>query len=70
MSMSKRELYIVEVDGFEGERSRIELSASSGASIRALYCIAARNEKTGILQFVDYGYETLEEARAAWPDAS
>lgn len=66
--MRERELYIVEVDGFEGERSRIKLSASSGASIRALYCIATRNEKTGILQFVDYGYETLEDARAAWPN--
>ena len=68
--MSERELYIVEVDGFEGEQTRIVLSASSGASISALDCIAARNEKTGVLQFVDYGYETLEEARAAWPDAS
>jgi hypothetical protein len=68
--MSERELYIVEVDGFEGEQTRIELSASSGASIRALYCIAVRNEKTGVLQFVDYGYETLEDARAAWPDAN
>ena len=67
--MSKRELYIVKVDGFEGERSSIELSASSGVSIRALYCIATRNEKTGILQFVDYGYETLEAALAAWPNA-
>lgn len=67
--MGKRELYIVEVDGFEGERSRIELSDASGLALRALFCIATRNEKTGVLQFVDYGYETLEEARSAWPDA-
>jgi hypothetical protein len=68
--MGNRTLFIVEVDGFEGERSRIELSDASGAPLRVLYCVATRNEKTGVLQFVDYGYQTLEEAREAWPNAS
>jgi hypothetical protein len=68
--MSAREYLIVEVDGFEGERSRIELTDASGVTLRMLYCIATRNETSGVLQFVDYGYETLDEAREAWPTAS
>lgn len=63
--MNIREHFIVEVDGFEGERSRIELSDASGKPLRMLYCIATRNEASGVLQFVDYGYETLEEARSS-----
>lgn len=68
--MNIGEHFIVEVDGFEGERSRIGLSDASGRPLRVLYCIATRNEASGVLQFVDYGYETLEEAREAWPNAS
>ncbi|WP_396214947.1 hypothetical protein [Gemmatimonas sp.] len=67
--MSDRELFIVEVDSFQGEHRRIDVCDASGAPLRALYCVAARNPKSGVLQFVDYGYETLEEARQAWPNA-
>lgn len=67
--MGNRALFIVEVDGFEGQRTRIELSHVSGNPLRVLYCIAVQNEKSGVLQFVDYGYETLEKAREAWPTA-
>lgn len=39
----------------------------SGTPLPAAYCIARRDERTGVLQFVDYGYRSVEEARAAWP---
>jgi hypothetical protein len=67
--MSDREQYIVEVDGFQGEHSKIDVCDASGAPLRAIYCVATRNPKSGVLQFVDYGNETLEEARQAWPNA-
>lgn len=68
--MSDGTYFVVEVDSFQGENSRIEISDASGAPIRALYCIATRHEKSGVLQFIDYGYESIEAARAAWPNAS
>jgi hypothetical protein len=68
--MSGRTYFIVEVDSFQGERNRIELSDTSGVPLRALYCIAVRHERSGVLQFVDYGYESIDEARVAWPHAS
>ncbi len=67
--MTTKALFIVEVDSFEGEQSRITITDADGEPLRAIYCIATRNETTGVLQFVDYGYATVEEARAAWPDA-
>ncbi|MCO4098387.1 hypothetical protein [Gemmatimonas sp.] len=46
--MSDRELFTVEVDGFQSEHRRIDVC-----------------DATGVLQFVDYGNETLDEARHA-----
>jgi hypothetical protein len=34
-----------------------------------VYCIARQHEVTGVLEFVDYGYRSVEEAREAWPEA-
>lgn len=67
--MADHELYIVEVDGFEGESASISVTDADGAPLPAVYCIARRNDTTGVLQFVDYGYTSLGEVRAAWPQA-
>jgi hypothetical protein len=61
--------YIVAVDSFEGDANSILVRDDAGAPLPAVYCIARRDERTGVLQFVDYGYRSIEEARAAWPDA-
>ncbi|MCU0617527.1 MAG: hypothetical protein MUD17_10675 [Gemmatimonadaceae bacterium] len=62
-------LFIVEVDSFEGQHASITVTDAGGAPLRAVYCVARRNEKSGVLQFVDYGYPSLREAREAWPHA-
>lgn len=67
--MAERNLFIVVVDNFEGENSSIAVTDSAGAPLRAVYCIARRDEKSGVLQFVEYGYASLSEAREAWPHA-
>jgi hypothetical protein len=41
---------------------------ADGAPVRAVYCIARRDERSGVLTFVDYGYASVEDARAAWPE--
>lgn len=69
INMSIRPAFIVAVDSFEGEQSVIEVRDSNGRPLPAVYCIARQNEKTGILEFVDYGYRSPEEAREAWPHA-
>jgi hypothetical protein len=69
MTTPKHPAYIVAVDSFEGDVSAILVQDESGAPLPAVYCIARRDERTGVLQFVDYGYRSIEEARAAWPDA-
>ena len=61
--------FIVAVDSFEGEQSIFELRDTDGRPLSAVYCIARQNERTGVLEFVDYGYRSIEEAREAWPDA-
>ena len=67
--MNFRELCIVEVDAFEGEAASIRVTDADGAPLRAVYCIARRDEASGVLHFVDYGYTSLSEAREAWPEA-
>jgi len=67
--MSKSPAFIVAVDPFEGEQSVIEVRDANGRPLQAVYCIARQNEKTGVLEFVDYGYRSIDEAREAWPDA-
>lgn len=66
--MENRELFIVEVDSFEGEHASVSVTDVNGAPLHALYCIARRDSKSGVLQFVDYGYASVNEAREAWPD--
>jgi len=67
--MTTRPAFIVAVDSFEGEQSVIEVRDASGRPISAVFCIARQNERTGVLEFVDYGYRSIDEAREAWPDA-
>lgn len=67
--MTDKDLFIVEVDSFEGEHASIAVTDARGAPLRAVYCIARRIEGSGVLQFVDYGYASLSEAREAWPHA-
>ena len=69
MTISRQPAYIVAVDSFEGDVSAILVRDDTGAPLPAVYCIARRDERTGVLQFVDYGYRSIEEARAAWPEA-
>jgi hypothetical protein len=63
------ELFIVAVDGFEGEAASITVTDDDGAPLHAVYCVARRDEVSGVLRFVDYGYTSISEAREAWPDA-
>jgi hypothetical protein len=65
--MAAQTLFIVEVDSFEGEETRISVTDADGAPVRAVYCIARLDERSGVLTFVDYGYASVEEARKAWP---
>ncbi|MCA2987500.1 hypothetical protein [Gemmatimonas sp.] len=67
--MANQELFIVEVDAFEGEAASISVTDAHGAPLRAVYCIARRDEASGVLMFVDYGYASIGEAREAWPQA-
>ena len=69
MTRPKPPAYIVAVDSFEGEACAILVQDNAGAPLTAVYCIARRDERTGVLQFVDYGYRSVDEARAVWPDA-
>lgn len=66
--MPDRRHFIVEVDGYSGELSTVEVRDSAGAPLRSVFCIAVQHENSGVLRFVDYGYPTIEDARAAWPD--
>lgn len=66
---SERAAFIVAVDAFEGDESAIVLHDRAGAPLPVLYCIVRQNEATGVLEFVDYGYRSIDEAREAWPDA-
>ena len=62
--------FIVAVDPFDGEESAILLRDGTGAPLSVVYCIARQNPSTGVLEFVDYGYRSIAEAREAWPDAA
>jgi hypothetical protein len=65
--MAYQNLFIVEVDSFEGEDTRISVTDADGAPVGAVYCIARLDEGSGVLTFVDYGYASLNAARKAWP---
>lgn len=67
--MSDRDYFIVQVDAFKGEHTRIDVTDGGGEPIHAVYCIAYQDDRTGVLCFVDYGYATVREARDAWPHA-
>ncbi len=67
LASDQRPAFIVAVDGFEGEQSAIVVHDGAGAPLPVVYCIARQNEVTCVLEFVDYGYRSIEEAREAWP---
>jgi hypothetical protein len=67
--MSNRRHFIVEVDGFNGELNSVEVRDADGAPLSCVYCVAVQDDNSGVLRFVDYGYPTIEAARAAWPHA-
>lgn len=69
MSSPNRPAVIVAVDPFEGEHSAIVVHDGTGSPLPVVYCIARQSETTGVLEFVDYGYRTIAEARDAWPEA-
>ena len=66
-------LIIVEVEGYDSEDGSIVVE-NHRARRRGLgrgdiiYCIG-RNEGDGVVRFNDWGYATIEEARAAVGDA-
>jgi len=68
-TMATQAVFTVEVDAFEGEAASISVTDADGAPLRAVYCVARRDEASGILRFVDYGYTSISEAREAWPEA-
>ena len=68
-SSDPRPAFIVAVDSFQGEQSAIVVHDGAGSPVPVVYCIARQNESTGVLEFVDYGYRSIEEAREAWPEA-
>lgn len=68
-SSDQRPAFIVSVDGFQGEQSAIVVHDGAGSPLPAVFCIARQNESTGVLEFVDYGYRSIDEARRAWPAA-
>lgn len=64
---------IIEVEGFEGEDGSIEVrnhraEAGEGGAPDRLFCVALVDE-SGVGRFVDWGYATVAEARAAWPES-
>lgn len=69
MPTSPRRAFIVAVDAFDGEHSAIVVHDGAGSPLPVVYCIAKQNDTTGVLEFVDYGYRSISEAREAWPDA-
>jgi hypothetical protein len=69
MTSSHRPAFIVAVDPFDGDQSAIVVHDGAGSTLPVVYCIARQNDKTGVLEFVDYGYRSIAEAREAWPDA-
>jgi hypothetical protein len=69
MAISSRPAFIVAVDPFEGDASAIVVHDGAGTPLPVVFCIARQNEATGVLEFVDYGYRSVDEARMAWPDA-
>lgn len=62
--------YIVAVDSFDGDEGTITVTDRDGAPLKSLYCVASRDEASGVLQIVDYGYRTAQAARVAWPEAT
>jgi hypothetical protein len=69
MAVVNEELFVVEVEGYEGVDGSIIVRNDRAADDPAfgktdiLYCIA-QLDSDGILRFQDWGYRTPEEARA------
>ena len=64
--------FIVEVEGFEGERGEIVVTNDdSSETTPRLYCIGLlADDHDGVVRFVDWGYPTIASARAAWRGSS
>ena len=69
MPNPSRPAFIVAVDAFSGNESAIVVHDGAGAPLPVVFCIARQNDTTDVLEFVDYGYRSIDEARLAWPDA-
>ena len=63
--------FVVEVEGFEGERGAIVVQNDDVPEGQPrLYCIGVlRDDRDGVIRFIDWGYPTIAAARAAWPEA-
>jgi hypothetical protein len=62
-------LYIVQIVGFFGDETHSVLQGPNGTRLKAVYCIAKQNQTSGVLELIDYGNQSVAEARAAWPGA-
>lgn len=66
--------FIIEVEGFEGREGEILVTNDRGARGYSLgrpdvlFCVGSMGTD-GVIQFLDWGYATIEEAREAWPEA-
>jgi hypothetical protein len=64
--MSKRKYYIVKLESYSGEYSSLQCD-SGGNDADSMYCICLVLDDHA--EIIDYGYNSLEQAKSAWPEA-
>ncbi len=62
--MSKRKYYIVKLESYSGEYSSLQCETDGND---VMYCICLVLDDRA--EMIDYGYNSLEQARQVWPDA-
>lgn len=61
------QLYIVEVNGFDGSDVSVFIRGADGEPLSACYAIVLVDVQGASI--VDSGYRSVTEAKAAWPEA-
>lgn len=61
--------FIIEVHQFDGDDTQIEVTNNSGiGDEKTIYCVGQLGPDK-VVRFIDEGYRTVAEAKAAWPEA-